>query len=52
MISNKELNKRLNLVRKKKYIHKQFRFGIFRGSIYWLGKRFCMRLEISKGWEE
>lgn len=34
----------------KKYIHKSFRIGIFRISWYFLGKRFCIRMEISRGW--
>ena len=40
------------ITKKKKQIYKYFRLGIFRCSIFLLGKKFCVRLEISsKEWE-
>lgn len=33
------------------YIHKQFNIGWLRVSLYILGKKFTLRIEISKGWD-
>jgi hypothetical protein len=35
---------------KKIYLHKIYKIGWFRFSFYRLGKRFCVRIELSKGW--
>ena len=38
-------------IKKKVYIHESYKIGWFRFSFYRLGKRFTIRLEISKGWD-
>jgi hypothetical protein len=38
-------------IKMKTYIHKTFRIGIFRFSFYRLGKRFTIRIELSRGWD-
>jgi hypothetical protein len=35
----------------KKYIHKEVRIGWLRFSVYILGKRFTVRIELSSGWD-
>ena len=47
MIKIKELIR----FKKKVYIYEEIKIGIFRFVFYRLGKRFTIRLEISKGWE-
>ena len=37
---------------KYSYIHKEFSLKWFRFSFFKLGKRFTLRLELSKGWEK
>jgi len=39
------------MVKKKKYTHKIYQIGWLRFSYYRLGKRFCVRIEVSKGWD-
>jgi len=34
------------------YLHKEYKFGIFRISIVKLKNKFCLRIEISYGWEQ
>ena len=36
--------------KKKVYIHEYYKIGWLRFSFYRLGKRFCIRCEISYGW--
>jgi hypothetical protein len=43
--------KELIRFKKKVYIYEEIKIGIFRFVFYRLGKRFCVRLEISRGWE-
>jgi hypothetical protein len=38
-------------IKHKLYIHSTYQLGWFRFSIYRLGKKFTIRLEVSKGWE-
>lgn len=35
----------------KNYLYKEFKLGIFKMSIYWLGNKFSLRLEMSWGWD-
>ena len=35
----------------KTYIHKSFKLGWFKVSIYVLGSKFSLRFEIAEGWE-
>jgi hypothetical protein len=34
----------------KNYLHKELHLGWFRISIFWLGKKFCIRFELQNGW--
>jgi len=43
--------KELIRFKKKVYIYEEIKVGIFRFSFYRFGKRFCVRLEISRGWD-
>jgi hypothetical protein len=36
---------------KKVYIYEEIKLGWFRFSFYRLGYKFCLRIEISKGWD-
>lgn len=49
MVKSKYITK----IKKNKlyYIHVNYRIGIFRFSFYKLGKRFTVRFEISRGWD-
>lgn len=38
-------------VKKDIYIHEIYKIGFLRISYYILGNKFCVRLEISRGWE-
>ena len=38
-------------IKHKVYIHHIFQIGIFRFSFYILGKKFSVRFEICKGWD-
>jgi len=37
--------------KKNIYIHKVYQLGWFRFSFYRLGKKFTIRIELSKGWD-
>jgi len=37
-------------IKKKVYVHESIKIGWFRLSYYRLGRKFCIRAEISKGW--
>ena len=37
--------------KKQEYVYEEVKIGIFRFSFYRLGKRFTIRLEISRGWD-
>jgi 5-methylcytosine-specific restriction endonuclease McrA len=47
---NSKKGNRLTMLNKIKYIHREFRFSIFRFSIAKLNNKFCFRCEISWGW--
>jgi len=34
------------------YIYQEIKIGIFRFSFYRLGKKICIRFEISNGWDK
>jgi hypothetical protein len=38
-------------IKKNIYIHRVYQLGWFRFSYYRLGKKFTLRVEISKGWD-
>ena len=38
-------------IKKAVYIHENYKIGWFRFSFYRLGWKFCVRIELSSGWE-
>ena len=38
-------------IKNKVYIHRSIQIGWFRFAYYRLGKKFTLRIELSKGWE-
>ena len=47
MIKIKELIR----LKKKVYVYEEIKIGIFRFVFYRLGKKFCVRVELSSGWD-
>jgi len=38
-------------IKRQIYIHESYTIGWFRFSFYRLGWKFCMRFELSRGWD-